>query len=82
MKPLDGKEIGTNEGSLSGILLELRKSPGLKLISDDPAEYVRFNTVDGSPMTASSGGTVLAEAAVAAVANAERARVRRIVTRK
>lgn len=67
---------------MSGILVELRKSPGLKLISVDPTEYVRFNTVDGSPMTASSGGTVPAEAAVAAAANAERARARRIVTRK
>lgn len=60
-------------GGFSCIPDALRKSLGLKLTSDDPVENVTFKRVDGSPMTASSGGTVPADAAVAAAAIANRA---------
>jgi hypothetical protein len=73
---------GCKGGGCLCILVAFRNSPGLKLTSVDPTEYVRFKTVDGSPMTASSGGTVLADDAVTAAAKTERARARRIVAAK
>ena len=67
------------KGDRSYIPLAFRNLPGVKLTAVDPTAKVIFSTVDGSPMLASSGGTVSAVAAVATAAKAAMAETRRMM---